>query len=86
MEDLASTVFRRRIRLIKHSGTQVTAGVEDDFHAFKLTLEHDGHNIVRVVGEALRYPLDTCVGSLAMLSQLEGVALSPDPRALGIVP
>ena len=75
--------FRRRIRLKKYSETEVVAGVEDDFHAFKLLLTHDGQKVVGVEGEALRYPLDTCPGSLSLLQQLEGISLSKDPRAIG---
>ena len=75
--------FRRRIRLKKPCETQVLAGVEDDFHAFKVLLTHDGETVVAVEGETLRYPLDTCPGSLSLLHQLESVALSKDPRAIG---
>ncbi len=76
-------MFRRRIRLLQASNHIVIAGVEDDFHAFKLVLNHNGHKVVAVTGEAIRYPLDTCLGAVAIVEQLAGASLSSDCREIG---
>jgi hypothetical protein len=74
--------FRRRIRLIRGE-RQVVAGIEDDFHAFKVVVTHDGQRVTDVAAEAVRYPLDTCPGAIEPLQALHGATLSADCRAIG---
>ena len=83
LEPVELGVFRRLIRLVKEDETTVVAGVEDDFHAFKIVLKHDGKNILSIRGEALRYPLDTCPGASALLELLTDIPLTPDCRKIG---
>lgn len=87
--DYGSGVYRRRIRL-RAVGAGVTGDLEDDFHRFRVRLEHDGERVVRVEGEALRFPWSSCPGALVPLARLGGVPLAPcgggvprniDPRA-----
>lgn len=67
-------LYRRRIRLTR-SDQQLGAELEDDCHGFRLRLEHDGHRVTAVSGDALRVPLNTCAGALQPLQALVGVAL-----------
>ena len=74
-------IYRRRIRLCSTRGG-VVADLEDDFHRFRVMLEHDGHRLTRVRGEARRYPWSACPGATEPLKALAGMALSPDCRAV----
>jgi len=49
--------------------------VEDDPHAFAISLEHDGERVTAVAAEAHRYPLTTCIGATAALQSLVGAPL-----------
>lgn len=82
--------LRRRILLRKKTddsrtaaeGRQVViAELEDNHHAFRIRLYHDGHKVCLVNGNALRFPNDTCPGSLDLLGRLVGVELGKGPRA-----
>jgi hypothetical protein len=82
-------VYRRRIRLRAGAGLAV-GDLEDDFHRFRVRLEHDGSRVVRASGEALRFPWSSCPGALAPLERLAGLPLGAgasaaarhtDPRA-----
>jgi hypothetical protein len=74
-------IFRRRIRLVARSGT-VVADLEDDFHRFRVTVEHDGRRATRIAGEARRYPWTSCPGAEAHLESLAGLPLLRDCREL----
>jgi hypothetical protein len=68
-------IYRRRITLDAEP-KRVTGELEDDFHHFRATLEHDGQHVTRAVGEALRVPWTTCPAAMPVLSALEGVPLT----------
>ena len=74
-DDPAPPGYRRRIRLVS-DGDRVVADLEDDFHRFRLTMTHDGSRIVRLDGEAIRYPWSACPEASERLRALEGIALS----------
>src|SRR5262245_29567242 len=73
-------VYRRGFALAGGEGS-VVADLEDDFHRFRVTLEHDGERVTHVLAQAFRYPWTECVGAVAVLRGLEGAALSQRPRA-----
>jgi hypothetical protein len=82
-------VYRRAFALVARTG-RVVAEMEDDFHRFRVTLEHDGSRVTRVRGEALRYPWTECPHAATVLERLVGMALTTrssavaehsDPRA-----
>src|SRR5262245_892062 len=75
-------VYRRAFALLGGAG-RVVAEMEDDFHRFRVTLEHDGARVTRVVGEAFRYPWTECPGAAAVLSGLAGMRLTTRPTAAG---
>ena len=48
--------YRRRIRLLRLDPTTVWGGLEDDFHHFEITLDHDGERVTEISMDALRWP------------------------------
>jgi hypothetical protein len=72
--------YRRRILVIASDGA-VTGELEDDFHHFRATLEHDGQRVTRATGEALRVPWTTCPGAVRPIALLEGLPLTESLRA-----
>lgn len=75
-------VFRRAYLLVGSEG-RVVAEMEDDFHRFRVTLEHDGSRVVRIAGEAFRYPWTECPGAIRVLAGLAGLQLASVPTAAG---
>jgi hypothetical protein len=73
-------VFRRRF-LLRSRESAVTADMEDDFHRFRVVLEHDGECVRDMRGEARRYPWTECPGATEPLRALIGMPLSSNPRA-----
>jgi hypothetical protein len=82
--------LRRRVLLRKKmdASRKVTEGpylviaeLEDNHHAFRVRLHHDGQRVCFVNGDALRFPNDTCPGSLDLLDRLVGVKLGKGPKA-----
>jgi hypothetical protein len=71
----AVSSYRRRIRLTSAPG-RVEGGLEDDFHHFRVTLEHDGERVTSVVGGAVRYPWTTCADAAGQLDGLVGAPLA----------
>lgn len=69
-------VYRRRIVLVALDEKTVVADLEDDFHRFRVTLDHDGSEIVGARGEALRYPWSACPGAVEALHAIEGAPLA----------
>src|SRR5262245_52433502 len=71
--------FRRRIRLASEANA-VTAELEDDFHGFRLHLEHDGKHMTAVQAEGVRVPTNACSEAPGLLRSLIGVAIDGDRR------
>jgi len=67
-------IFRRRIRLT-HGADNVLAELEDDMHAMKCRVAHDGHVVTGVEADFHRYPLTTCPGAVAPLRALVGLPI-----------
>jgi hypothetical protein len=74
--DVPETGYRRRIRLVTTNDRTVVGDLEDDFHRFRVTLTHDGARVVRLEGEAIRYPWSACPGASTVLRRFEGTALA----------
>lgn len=72
--------LRRRILLRKHNDA-VIAELEDNHHAFRIRLFHDKKKVTAINGDALRYPNNTCPGSLDLFNRLIGVELDRGPKA-----
>lgn len=67
--------------LLRKQGNTVLADLEDNCHVFRVRLTHDNKTVAAVSGEALRYPNNTCPGSLELLQRLVGVTLGGGPGA-----
>jgi hypothetical protein len=70
--------FRRRIELAGQQdgqGGQVRAVLEDDFHHFRVALEHRGGVVAAVRGETPRHPFSACPGAAPELNRLAGMRL-----------
>lgn len=76
----------RRLIVLRHTAPgQVTGWLEDDFHHFGVTIEHDGRVITAVRMAAPRTPWSTCPGAVQPLQQLVGnplIARASDIGAL----
>lgn len=68
-------IFRRRIILSSIAG-RVEAGVEDDQHHIRVTLEHNGKFVTGVKGESIRVPFSTCPGAEKKIVDLIGMPLT----------
>ena len=79
--DYGNGIYRRRIRLEKHS-RQVVAELEDVTHAFRLILTHDDSNIIDVAAQPIRYPFDTCPGAVDQFKPLLGQPLAAGPASI----
>lgn len=76
------TTFRRRVEIISNvrddeRGGEVRAALEDDFHHFRVRLQHEQGVLLAITGEALRYPYSACPQAIEPLHELIGMALSP---------
>jgi hypothetical protein len=82
-------IYRRRILLVGEPG-RVAGDLEDDFHHFRVQLDHDGERVRAARGQAVRFPWTSCPGALEPLRRLEGLRVGAgasaafghtDPRA-----
>jgi len=67
--------YRRAIHLRSVRYGQVEAALEDDAHAFALSLAHDGRQVTAIDARAVRFPLTTCPGAAEPLRAVVGVPL-----------
>ncbi len=74
-------VYRRAILLRALDG-EVLGDLEDDFHRFRVRLEHDGRRVLSLRGEADRFPWTTCPGAVDPLARLAGTPLAERATAL----
>ena len=78
--------YRRRLRMtVVDDAGSVEAGLEDDFHHFRVRVEHDGAVVTLVQADARRWPWTTCPDAAGPLHALEGMELSPRCLAVGKV-
>jgi hypothetical protein len=71
--------FRRRIVLAQRrqaAGGEVRAALEDDFHHFRVVVEHDGAQVLRLSGHAVRHPYTLCSSAVERLVDVVGMPLS----------
>ena len=73
---------RRVVRMTSWTtagGGHIRAVVEDDYHHFRVALEHDGTRITRTSADAPRQPYSLCGDAGQRLQELIGLTLSPNP-------
>jgi hypothetical protein len=76
--------YRRRIRLVGSDG-RVVGDLEDDFHHFRVTVDHDRRCVIAVKGEGIRFPWSTCPLAAEALLPIVGMPLSSRSTAVGHV-
>jgi hypothetical protein len=74
--DVSLDAYRRRIRVESIAPTRVVAALEDDFHHFVVTLDHDGSVVTGCTASAHRWPWSTCADAGAVLRELVGMPLT----------
>jgi hypothetical protein len=74
--DLDADAYRRRIVVRRTEPGVVVAEMEDDFHDFVVTLQHDGSHVVAADATSKRWPWSTCPGAAEPLRKLAGMPLS----------
>ncbi|MCP5403635.1 MAG: DUF2889 domain-containing protein [Novosphingobium sp.] len=75
--------FRRLIDLRREDDGAVVGWLEDDFHHFGVTIEHDGRTITAVRVESERYPFTTCSLAGTNLQGMVGRELVPRCTEIG---
>jgi len=73
--------MNRVIRLAARAG-EVRATVEDDFHHFRVVVQHDGHRVLKAFSDARRSPYTLCPAAGGRLAALVGQSLTTDLTAL----
>lgn len=74
----AADAFYYRRCIVQVGEGVVIAGVEDDYHHFRVTLRHDGKVVTAIAGEPLRVPWTQCPGATEPLKKLIGQPLGTD--------
>lgn len=70
--------FRRRIVISQSTRPldgEVRAALEDDFHHFRVIVEHTAGQVRKVHGNAVRHPYTLCPSAIGRLSDLHGMPL-----------
>lgn len=70
--------FRRRIVITSRTQGrrgEVRAALEDDFHHFRVTVEHDFEQVLNIRGGAIRHPYSLCPAAAEQLPVLTGMRL-----------
>jgi len=75
--------FRRVVDLRREDAGAVVGWLEDDFHHFGVTLEHDGTIITKVRVASERYPFTTCSLAASNLHGMVGQKLEPRCTEIG---
>src|SRR5690242_17941726 len=81
--DRGADAYRRRLLLSAPAPGVVVSDLEDDFHHFTVTLEHDGERVVSVECSSGRWPWSTCPSAAESLRALAGMPLSRRFTAAG---
>ena len=74
--DLGADAYRRRIDVVIVDDTTVRCALQDDFHHFVVTVQHDQRVVVGVVADSIRWPWAACPSAATALQSLIGMPLS----------
>ena len=77
--------LRRLIDLRCERADTVVGWLEDDFHHFGMSLQHDGNRVTDVRAVTLRYPWSTCPGAVEPVRALIGQRLLSRASGIGRV-
>lgn len=81
--DRAADAYRRRVWVRTVAPGRVVADLEDDFHRFEITLEHDGTRVQSCTAGSERWPWVTCPDAAGPLGALAGMPLARRFTAAG---
>ncbi len=70
--------LRRRV-IMEAFEHHAVAAVEDDFHHFIVTVEHDGTHVTHVTATSPRSPWSICIDAAQTLQRFVGMAISTAP-------
>lgn len=76
-------VYRRRIEIRRVTDSRVVGELEDDFHHFAITVDHDDTAVTAVSAEGIRHPWDLCAEADQPIQAVIGTELRDDPAVLG---
>lgn len=74
-------VYRRRV-IVRLEGAHAGGELEDDFHHFRVELDHDGSAVTAVDGSGVRAPWTMCLTAGEPIQALVGTLLRTGPLAL----
>lgn len=64
------SIFRRRIEVVMGPIGHVRAALEDDFHHFRVHIQHSQGRLTGIEGQAVRYPFTACPQATEPLQRL----------------
>lgn len=76
-------IFRRAIAIRNRSPGLTVGWLEDEFHHFGVSIEHDGREVLAARAATVRYPWTTCAESGAPLQRVVGLPLITRASDLG---
>ena len=79
--DYGTGTYRRRI-IVRLEGFRAVGELEDDFHHFRVALDHDGRQVTRIEGSGMRSPWTMCLGAGEPIRAVTGTRLRTGPLAL----
>lgn len=77
--------FQRALWLGQRGPNAVVGWLEDDFHHFGVTIEHEGGHVRAARAATVRYPWSTCAEAGIPLARLAGLPLVTRPSDLSTV-
>jgi hypothetical protein len=79
--DYGTGTYRRRI-IVRLDGARAVGELEDDFHHFRVALDHDGERVTAVDGSGVRAPWTMCLSAGEPIQAVTGTILMTGPLAL----
>ena len=76
-------IYRRRIDVHRVGDGTVVGELEDDFHHFAITVDHDASRVTAVAAEGIRHPWDVCAEADQPIQAIVGATLVDEPSVLG---
>lgn len=77
-ESTSVSCLRRRV-IMEAFDNHAVAAVEDDFHHFVVTVEHDGARVTHVTTISSRSPWSVCIDAAQILQRFVGMTISTAP-------
>lgn len=75
-KNYGSGMFRRKILFLPLSDHLARVALEDDCHAVRIDVKHDGRSVIGVDANWHRHPTTACTGAIEAIRTLEGCPLT----------